>query len=293
MTKSDDEKRQVAERRVREREASRPYHQFVYQLSREREQIQEESRSVEGASAPGINTKAYKNLKVRWIRSGLWNKRWGILPGMLWLHEEPVEEAAAGPALAPAGPPVSRYRNIFGPPSPVESNHRQASGVPNSSQQGPSTASDPARLENGIAERSPSAPNLPRLGTDEQAHPSKVSKAAVKKNPGRQRRLNISPKIFSDGSTLSSSVDATKPQRSPPPDRVTPRRSKRIRGLPPASSVANDPAKTASTGPSKRAVRSKRERKVAGNLTKRSSAKPHGVSKRQAGKTRREKAREK
>ena len=44
--KSDDEKRRIAERRVireREREASRPYHQFVYQISKERERIQEES----------------------------------------------------------------------------------------------------------------------------------------------------------------------------------------------------------------------------------------------------------
>ncbi len=53
--KSDDEKRRIAERRVvreREREASRPYHQFTYQTSKERERVQEESTSGEGTDMP-------------------------------------------------------------------------------------------------------------------------------------------------------------------------------------------------------------------------------------------------
>ncbi|KAF4618051.1 hypothetical protein G7Y89_g14997 [Cudoniella acicularis] len=43
--------------RKREREASRPYHQFVYQMSKERERIQDESTSGEGAgqSNRGVN----------------------------------------------------------------------------------------------------------------------------------------------------------------------------------------------------------------------------------------------
>jgi hypothetical protein len=47
-------------------------------------------------------------------------------------------------------------------PSPVESNHRQASGVMNSSQQGPSAGIDSAGLENGDAEHSPSRSISPR-----------------------------------------------------------------------------------------------------------------------------------
>ena len=105
----------------------------------------------------------------------------------------------------------------------------------------------------------------------------------------RHRRLNISQKA--DGLPLSSGVDAAEPQPSLPPDRVTSRRSKRIQ--PPISSVAQNPAKTVSTDPSKRAVRSKPERKVASNLTTRSSAKPQGVSKRQPAKTTGGKARKK
>jgi hypothetical protein len=82
--KSNDEKQQVAERRaVREREgeASRPYHQFVYQISKERERIQDESANEEGTDAADINTRAYEDVKNTWTKRGIWNGRWGILPG--------------------------------------------------------------------------------------------------------------------------------------------------------------------------------------------------------------------
>ncbi|KAH6704341.1 hypothetical protein BKA61DRAFT_636107 [Leptodontidium sp. MPI-SDFR-AT-0119] len=192
---------------------------------------------------------------------------------------------------------------IFGFPSPVQSNHRQVSGALNSSQQGPPADIASDGSENGDVERSPSSPNShpPSSGkrvlraTTGQAllpskrkvshkdgqpanaslgpvHSSKVTKAAGKRK-GPQRRLNISQKVSSDGLPLSPGVDAAEPQPSPPPDRVTPRRSKRIQ--PPVS------------------IRSKPERKVASNLTARTSAKPQGVLKRQHAKTARGKARKK
>jgi hypothetical protein len=140
---------------------------------------------------------------------------------------------------------------------------------------------DSARLENGNAKRSPSASNSPRprAGTrvlcpttgqvlqpskrkpskkNRQTQPvankslgpvhsSEVSKVAGKKKPGPQRQ---SQKVSFDGLLLSSGVDAAEPQ--PLPDRITPRRSKRIQ--PPVPSVAKDLARTASTNPTKRAV---------------------------------------
>jgi hypothetical protein len=152
--KSDDEKRRIAERRVareREREASRLYHQFVYQISKERERIQAESRAGDAdinttflatpSSAADINTTAYENVKNTWTKRGIWNGRWGILPGMSWKHEEPLEEEAAdGAAPVPTNSLVNGSHKvgeapairIFGSP-PVESNHRQASGAMNSS----------------------------------------------------------------------------------------------------------------------------------------------------------------
>lgn len=322
--KSDDERQRIVERRVtreREREASRPYHQFIYQISKARERIQEECGNGEGADASDINTRAYEIVKNTWTKRGIWNGRWSILPGMSWKHEEPFQGEADGPARLPAEPSVYDSNeageapavHIFGSPSPVESNHHQTSGALNPPQQGPSADIDSTELEIGDAQRSSSFSKSPPPSSSKRvlrpptgqallpskrktfhederrtnaslglAHPSKVSKAAGKrKRP--QRRLNISQEVSSDGLQLSSGVNAAKRQLSPPPDRVTPRRSKRIQ--PPVSGVAKDPAK--------RAVRSKPERKIANNLTTKSSAKPQGVSKRALAKTTQGKARKK
>ncbi|KAI4119823.1 MAG: hypothetical protein LQ338_002157 [Usnochroma carphineum] len=324
--KSDDEKRRIAELRVvreREREASRPYHQFVYQISRERERILAESAHGEGADTANINTRAYENLKNTWAKRGIWNTRWGMLPGMSWKHEEPLEEEAAdGPEPVAANLLVNGSHKageapalrIFGSPSPNGTKHRQASGALNSSEQRPPADIDSAGLENGDAERSSSASKSPPPNSDKRVlraatgqallpskrtashkdgqsakaslgpvHSSKVSKAAGKKTRP-QRRPNIPQKVSSDGLPFSSGVDAAEPQPSPPPLRVTPRRSKRIQ--PSVSSVARDSAKTASADPSKRAVRSKPERKVVSTRTTRSSAKPQGISKTRPAKTR-------
>lgn len=272
--KSDDEKRRIAERRAirsREREASRPYNQFVYQVSKQRERIQEGSENWEGAGAAGINTRAYENVKNAWIKRGFWNGRWGVLPGMSWKHEEPLEEEAANdPAPVQANPLVNGSHEageapticIFGSPPPV-------SGALNSSQQGQperssSTSNSPPYSSGKRVLRPAMGPALlprskikashkdgqPANASLGPVHPSKISKAAGKRK-GPQRRLNISQDVPSDGLPLSSGADAAEPQPSPPPVRVTSRRSKRTQ--PPVSSVAKDPAKTASTDASKRA----------------------------------------
>ena len=86
---------QAAEQqRLREREASRPYHQFVHQVSKERERIRD-NLSVQGTPftvPPDINTTAYENVKHVWIKRGIWNKKWNVLPGMSWKHERPLQE---------------------------------------------------------------------------------------------------------------------------------------------------------------------------------------------------------
>ena len=83
---------------------------------------------------------------------------------------------------------------FFGYPSPVESNHSQASGALNSSQQGPSADIDSAELENGNAERSPSAPNSPRLRTGKRVlRPTtgQVSRPS-KRNPSHKDEQPVS-----------------------------------------------------------------------------------------------------
>jgi hypothetical protein len=141
-------------------------------------------------SIANINTRAYENVKNTWTKRGIWNGRWGILPRMSWKHEEPLEEETAdGPVPVPPNPagngsheageaPIftvngAPLRYISGRPvtkllesgifirnsPPAESNHGQGSGDIDTSRQGPSTDVDSARLENGDAERSPSASN--------------------------------------------------------------------------------------------------------------------------------------
>ncbi|TAQ85250.1 hypothetical protein B7494_g6436 [Chlorociboria aeruginascens] len=121
--KSDEKKRQIAKRlavRERQREASRPYYQFLYQVSylrykslvryreeprlgwgqRGRHEIPDNEIDVmQGPYTADINTGAYEEVKRTWIHRGIWNEKWGILPGMTWKHEDPLEdEAAGGPA---------------------------------------------------------------------------------------------------------------------------------------------------------------------------------------------------
>ena len=138
--KSDDRERQIAEQRLvrkREREASRPYYQFVYQISKERKRTQDELTNGQGADAADINTRAYENVRNVWGKQGIRNKRWDILPGMSWKHEEPLDEAADDPIPVTVNPlvngspgsgevPVVR---LFGSPSPVEPNHHQVPGT--------------------------------------------------------------------------------------------------------------------------------------------------------------------
>ncbi|KAI4153502.1 MAG: hypothetical protein LQ340_002290 [Diploschistes diacapsis] len=95
-TRTEGQKRLPRERRAvlrREREASRPYHQFVYQVSKERERISNAAAYVESDLPHNINTKAYDNVKHIWHGQGIWNEKWGLLPGMSWKHEEPLDLA--------------------------------------------------------------------------------------------------------------------------------------------------------------------------------------------------------
>ncbi|KAI1161037.1 hypothetical protein F5B18DRAFT_469147 [Nemania serpens] len=80
--------------RQRERDATRPFNQFIFQVTKKRKRIQKRL-TPDQATASGladINTKAYEEVKNTWINRGIWNVKWGILPGMSWKHEQPLEE---------------------------------------------------------------------------------------------------------------------------------------------------------------------------------------------------------
>jgi hypothetical protein len=100
--KSTKEKKRIAERA---REASRPLHQFISQVSLECERILQEAdwadlRGRRTANAPDIHdsdmhSRACEIVKDKWIRWGIWNLNWKVLPGMTWNHERPLEELLA------------------------------------------------------------------------------------------------------------------------------------------------------------------------------------------------------
>ena len=277
--KSDDEERRIIERRVireREREASRPYHQFVYQVNKERERIQDESANGEGADAAEINTTAYENVKNTWTKRGIWNKRWGVLPGMSWKHEQPIEviiREEMGDSLIPASPLInSNYKapaaiRFFGSPSPSESNHRLASGALNSSQKDLFTEIDSAGLEDSDAKHSFSISNSPPPNSDKRlfspitgrallpskrkafnknrqsasislslGYSSKISKTTERRKEPL-KQPNIARKASSNNLPFSFGVAAAEPQSPPSPDYIAPRRSSRIQ--PPSAACSH------------------------------------------------------
>lgn len=97
-----DEQRAAHER---ETAASRPFYQFLYQLSRETEWIRDELYFNRSSESVDLGTKAYESVKNAWIQDKIWNPKWGCLPGMTWMHEEPNEDATPtkGPLSEAAG----------------------------------------------------------------------------------------------------------------------------------------------------------------------------------------------
>jgi hypothetical protein len=80
----------------RETAASRPYHQFLYliflyQISREREWIEDDMWGRESAGPVDVEALAYEAIKTRWIKQKMWNHKWGNVPGMVWTYEESDE----------------------------------------------------------------------------------------------------------------------------------------------------------------------------------------------------------
>ncbi|KIX91997.1 uncharacterized protein Z520_12268, partial [Fonsecaea multimorphosa CBS 102226] len=96
--KSKEARQQIAARRAvleREREASRPYHQFVYQMSKERERIHRKEMGRGDDFSEDINSEAYKIVRQKWYTRMIWNEEWTTMPGMFWKHEQHWDRALA------------------------------------------------------------------------------------------------------------------------------------------------------------------------------------------------------
>ncbi|KAL8935304.1 MAG: hypothetical protein Q9211_004768 [Gyalolechia sp. 1 TL-2023] len=72
--------------------ASRPYYQFLFQISKEREFITDELQNPRIAAPVDIEAEAYKRVRDSWMEDKIWNPKWGEFPGMMWMHEDPDEQ---------------------------------------------------------------------------------------------------------------------------------------------------------------------------------------------------------
>ncbi|OTB01970.1 hypothetical protein M426DRAFT_265263 [Hypoxylon sp. CI-4A] len=79
---------------VRKHEASRPIHQFHYQMQLEVSRLTGPDIGAEGLSQTpeNLNTQAYDAVRLRWRERRIWDEEWGTLPGMAWKHEKPPLE---------------------------------------------------------------------------------------------------------------------------------------------------------------------------------------------------------
>lgn len=65
--------------------ASRPYHQFIYQVSREELWIRDQLKFEQLPGCVDVSAKAYESVKAFWIEQRIWDSNWTLLPGMEWL----------------------------------------------------------------------------------------------------------------------------------------------------------------------------------------------------------------
>jgi len=237
--KSDEENRQMAEQRAtreREREASRPFHQFFYQVLKESERIKDELGSRETGAAPAdINTRAYENIKNTWIKRKIWNSKWVILPGMSWRHEDPLEEELAdGPVPIQAdtlrnanngGAVETPQARIFGSSVPAETNCHQ----------GQSANTESAGLANGDVEHSTlelNSASQPAVRTARASRRRPPSHAPARGGPGARRRPNATaPRPGTAEPLLQTASRPAVPASMP-------RRSARIADLPQRQGVS-------------------------------------------------------
>lgn len=316
--RTNQETRRTEERRAvreHEREASRPLHQFVYQILKEGERIRDESSSGNGAVVPDpadINTRTYNTVKSTWIKRGIWNRKWGILPGMSWKHEQPLKDMLdeemrdydiaraqeppleadelAGAAPAPPG------RNPFASSPPDERPHEPNQpeiNIPNEPLQDPADdALHLAPLPNDNAEEEELAPRRPavqkrrrgkkQLPSQEVEEGARPGDTAPLMPVHASRVSKAAPKKKGTSSQQRMNVSEPSipdlPTTQPAP--VTPRRSKRLQEAESATKADVHTPVVPEGLSNDGAPQSKRRRTAAGK-TSTSASRPSGISKRQ------------
>lgn len=274
-------------------------------MSRERERMQSEQGPVPSDSAD-INTKVYKTVKGIWVKRDVWNRKWGILPGMSWKHEQPLEEMLAEeigppPVPEPVPEPPAPRRNIFGSsPPPVEPNFSSAAGPSKASEGDPPVDVDANASQNSSASHTPPRPRRGESPPSQEnrraqslaapaalgpIYPAKVSKASTTaaggRNSGLRRRSKASSNFLRpDAQRALPELDSLEEQ-SPVPASVTPlRRSRRLQNAKANLDARLDAAADASQGRANGSSGSGLKKSTGGQSRPSISAKPKGVSKR-------------
>ncbi|TWU71216.1 hypothetical protein ED733_000464 [Metarhizium rileyi] len=269
-----------------------------------RERIQDETR-VEGApieDSVDINTKAYENVKNTWIKRGIWNRKWGILPGMSWKHENPLEELVADDPVFAQTDGLEDYdrvvreaspsalslppRGLFGSHRFIESSCSQALGA----QPGQPVAIDPAGSQDGNGNHSSPGPRSPRRLTHHRQESSTAAQRPIRS--ARETSRGGRPEArASSGQVNQSKISKAPRKRVPAPPRppnasgeassapMLPRKSRRLQEV--KSHTAEDSSGITSMDSLKGMAQSRRPKGIAAcGPDSAASAKPRGVSKR-------------
>ena len=72
-------------------QSSRPCYQFAHQFCDERQWIKLGLSKHDQDQHANLDTRAYNDLKSRWIRDGIWDDDWTLIPGVWWKHERPMK----------------------------------------------------------------------------------------------------------------------------------------------------------------------------------------------------------
>ncbi|KAF4976835.1 hypothetical protein FZEAL_6549 [Fusarium zealandicum] len=207
---------------VRDAEASRPYPQFIYQISKEREWIKDEMAYTAPGSAIELDAIAYESVKNNWIKGGIWRPEWDDQPGGTWKHEEPEpesedEEENTGEAPQPPSnpssrrlsdtaddgqPTLARYPNLFARAPIHEGANDRTDG-------GPARGTRGAEADLPPLERS-NIPPRPR-----RSKRTRESDTFADEQPPKRSRYNTrhSRNVITNGATLERAVSATEGTR--------------------------------------------------------------------------------
>ncbi|KAF1951825.1 hypothetical protein CC80DRAFT_519077 [Byssothecium circinans] len=193
---------------VRKPEASRPYHQFLYQISKERDWIKDEIDYKTPGSVVDLDAIAHQSVKNNWIEDGIWDPKWDELPGMTWIHEEPEEEevveaptafdhaggrrpdAAADDRHQSHGP---RYPNLFAPAPIPEATNGHADDSPAPAAGGTETSNAKRQTggrKRGVLGRQPAITDIAQPKEAPRRSLRIASVAAASRKPKRSRNYN-------------------------------------------------------------------------------------------------------